>query len=1000
MALNNRCFRLLRSYKKTYVCCYPKSYSFDKYCLEKSDCIDFNKCNTQHFDFHSSMISNCLSLSSDTLENKIVNLCINLRNGRVFLDNLEEIIQIYEKTSNASLNNVGLILLRCCGESLPNVDLLTRRKLTNQVWSLLHKKGCRITLEHYNVLLEVYAQNLEFINPCEFLENMTLEPDQSIYCSLLNVISKTEDSELTANVITKMKENLDTWSKETFEAIVKANAVQGNIAEAYETIKEMKLYEIVPSPETYNYLAYGYAKTGNISNIIEIFEKYHPSVTNVIEVVKILSYNKYGEHIESILKFLPVSLTTNELLVITNAIIELIYAGYRINALKIIIDLPKVPEVIDTCVEYIKHLVNEEIQLNRSDQDILQAINKIMHHKYSPFIINEATKVALNKGRESLALALFEDMRKNEIPVRPHYYWPLLIQAHNSADKNKFYSLISHMISLNVEIDKDTLVDYVLPLVDATDPVKITTTLIDNGIYYLNAIESVSAFLLRDNRLKDLLSLQSKYKVKINFCDSYLEKSLVQGYEKATDKLAYVSSMLKILYTMKPPYLYILKALLNDAAELKKLEQLIDFLRILKKCEVTLPKAEIDIMKKRIVHIDANIGETKTIEDLLKGLNDKEVNMTSEPFDLVLSLDPHPKRMDLERLFNHIIELKSKNLNARGATKRLLNQYCKYNNLKGAESIKKEIITNNFEWTPGMRAMLFNLYVKNNLLDKAEAELNEIRNNFSSFKYDSDKILSYAISLVENNRLDDAFDVINDIKNINNSVIATKKCSQLLYAITKGERYGDAEKMLTTLVKNNYCTLQNVLLHPLIESHISKNDIGSAVDIFLYCGNKYMRTPLKQKLLRILVEHIDDSSIPDIEDKLKKVLNCIKDVHGKPVAVIKLILTLAKVGKTEQLRKIFQMENVQMKLLINDLRFYDHKDKLDMLLTVFEAVKYLRNVKINLLCDYILSIYDENNDYEGASALLRKMEEASITPIEKFKTKISRLNNEEKRMQH
>ncbi|XP_043672040.1 leucine-rich PPR motif-containing protein, mitochondrial-like isoform X1 [Vespula pensylvanica] len=1000
MALNNRCFRFLRNYKKTYVRCYPKFYSLDKYCLDKSDCIDFNKYNTQHFDFHNSVISNCLSLSSDTLENKIVNLCINLRNGRVFLNDLEEIIQIYEKTSNAPSNNVDLILLKCCGESLPNVDLPTRRKLTSRVWNLLHRKGCQITLNHYNALLEVYAQNLEFVNPREFLDNMTLEPDQSIYCSLLNVMSKTEDSELTADMIAKMKENLDSWSKETFETIVKVNALQGNIAKAYEVIEEMTLYEIVPSPEIYNYLAYGYAKTGDISNIIEIFEKYHPSIVNIIEVVKILNRHEYGEHIESILKFLPVSLKPNELSVITNAIIELIYAGYRMNALKIIINLPAVPEVIDTCVEYVKCMVNEEIQLNRTDEDILQAIRKIMDCIYSPFIINEATKVALHEGRESLALALFEDMRKNDIPVRSHYYWPLLILAHKSANKNKIYSLISHMISSSVEIDKDTLMDYILPFVDVTDPVKITTTLIDNGIYHLNVIESVSAFLLRDNRLKDLLLLQSKYKVKINFCDSHLEKSLVQGYEKATDKLAYVPLMLKILYTMKPPHLYILNTLLNDAAKFKKLEQLIDFLRILKKYKVTIPKAEIDIMKKRIGDIKADVAENKTIEDLSKELNDKKIDMTSDQFDLVLSLDPHPKKMDIEKLRNHITELKSKNLNIRGAAKKLLNQYCKYNDLKAAESMKEEIIANNFQWTPGMRAMLFDLYVKNNLLDKAEAELNEIRNNFSSFELDSNKILSYVISLVENNRLDDAFNAISDIKNINNSANVTNKCLQLLYAITKGERHGDAEKMLMILVKNNYCTLRNVLLNPLLERHISRNDIVSAVDTFLYYGNKYKRTPLQQRLLVILVEHIDDSSIPDLEDKLKKVLNCIKDVHGKPVAVVKLIVALAKAGKIEQLRKIFQMENVHMRLLFNDLLYYAHKDRLDILLTIFEAVKYPRNVKINLLCDYILSIYDENNDYEGASALLREMEKASITPTKKFKSKISRLNNEERRMQH
>ncbi|XP_035730779.1 leucine-rich PPR motif-containing protein, mitochondrial-like [Vespa mandarinia] len=995
MALYNRCSRLLKYYKKTYVSSYQRFCSFEKHFVEKNDSIDFEKYKGQHLDFHNSTISNCSpSLTFNTLENKVLNFCINLRNGRVYLNDLEEIIQIYEKTNNLLLDNIDLILLKCCGKLLSSVDLLTRRKLTNKVWNLLERKGCEITLKHYNVLLEVYAQNLELINPHKFLDNMTLEPDQRIYCSLLNVISNTDDSELTVNMIKKMKEVINhRWSKETFDMIVKANAMQGNIEEAYKVIEEMKFHEIVPSIETYVYLAYGYARTGVISKIIDIFQEYHPSVTNIIDVIKILNRYGYEEHVERILKFLPVSLKLNDLSLITNAIIELIYAGQRKNALKIIINLPTESTVTNICVEYVRHFVNEGIQLNKSDEDILKMIHEITDHKYSPFVINEATEVVLSKGRISLALSLFEEMRKNDIPVRSHYYWPLLIEAHERrADRNKFYSLISHMISLNVEISKDTLIDYLLPFVNPNfvDPIEMTKTLIDIEINYMTVIESVSAFLLRENKLKDLVLLQSKFNAKINFCDTCLEKSLIQGYEKATDKLAFTSLMLKILYSMKPPYLYILNGLLNDAAEFKKLHRLIEFLRILKKYKVTLPMAEIDVMKKRIVDINlSDADEWKTIEDLLKDMNDKQIDMSmkGDSSDLILSLNPHPSKMDTEGLRNHIIELKSKNMNTRGTIKRLLERYCKYNDLKGAEAIKEEIISNNIDWTPGMRAMLFDLYVKNNLLDKAEAELNEIRSNYSHFMLDNNKILSYAICLVKNNRLDDAFNVINDIKNINALMNVTGKCLQLLSAIMNDERHGDAEKMLITLVKNNYCKLENSLLNPLVKGHIERNDIESAVDTFLRCANKYKQTPAKQILLGILVRHMDDSSIPDVKNKLKKVLNSIRDVHGEPVAVVKLILALVEFGEIEQLRKIFQMRNVRMKLLINDIRNYDNDSKLNISLTIFEVIKYTKNINVNLLCDYILSIYDQINDCKGADRLLREMEKASIRPTEKYISK-------------
>ncbi|XP_043490324.1 leucine-rich PPR motif-containing protein, mitochondrial-like isoform X2 [Polistes fuscatus] len=905
---------------------------------------------------------------------------------------------MYDETDNTLSSDIGLMLLKCCGNSLPNVDLPTRQKLTSQVWNLLQKKGCQITLEHYNCLLTIYAQNLESINPHEFLDKITIKPDQSIYCSLLNLISKTENVELlvATDIISKMKENLDTWDEEIFNMIVKVYTMQGNIEEAYKVIKEMESNKIMPSPDTYIYLAYGFAKMGNISNVMETFEKYRPNTMNIMEVIKILSCHGHGEHIESILKFLPTTLKLTELNLITNTITELIHAGDRINTIKIINNLPSCPEVINTYVEYVKRFVNEDVQSNKSDEDILQVIHEIINYNSSPHIINEATKITLCNGRKSLALTLFEDMKKNNIPIRSHYYWPLLLQAQKNADENKLYSLFSHMVSLNVEIDKDTLIEYVLPFIDVTDPIKTVTTLRQKEINFITLVRSVSAFLLDNNRLNDLLLLLSKLRVNLDFCDSHLQKSLVQGYEKATNASDYVSLMIQIPHIKEPPYLYILNALLDDAIESKTLKQLIHFLQILKKHKVKLSKSELDVMIKRIFDIKVDAVELEIVFNLLS-VKEIDLNFESNTYkknesSLILSVKPHPTKMDLEQLHNHMIELKSKNMNIRGVTKKLLDQYCKRNDLKAAEKIKEEIISNNFDWSPGMRAGLFHLYVRNNLLDKAEAELNEIQTKYSEFKLDTSKILLYAISLVKNNRIEDAFNLINNIKNINISSKTIPGCLNLLMAIIESEHPDDAEKMLITLSENNYCKLENILFSPLIERHLLRNDIESAVHTFIYCANKYKKTPLKQKLLDILIHNSTDLSLSYTADKLKQILKCINDIHGEPVAIVKLIVALARNGKVLEIQTIFQKKDVQMKLLLYELRKNTQEKVLDILLIIFEAIKNEENTKIKHVCDFILSIYDKQNDYKGGAAFLNEMKAASI-PISnnKFERKFGYL---------
>ncbi|XP_014609746.1 PREDICTED: leucine-rich PPR motif-containing protein, mitochondrial-like [Polistes canadensis] len=991
MFISKRYLLFLKSYKKTFMNCYPKFYRLDKYYSKQSDFIYFYKCRKkQQFNFYSTVTTNFTPILSQTLQNEVVDLYINLRNGKVCLDDFKQIIQMYDETDNTLSNDIGLILLKCCGNLLPNVDLPTRQKLTSQVWNLLHKKGCQITLEHYNCLLTVYAQNLETINPHEFLDKITIKPDQSIYCSLLNLLSKTENVELlvATNIISKMKENLDTWDEEIFNMIVKVYAMQGNIEEANKVIKEMESNKIMPSPDTYIYLAYGFAKMGNISNVMETFEKYHPNTMNIMEVIKILSRHGHGEHIESILKFLSKSLKLTDLNLITNTITELIYAGDRINTIKILNNLPSCPEVINTYVEYVKCFVNEDIQSNKPDKDILQMIHEIINYNSSPYIINEATKITLYNGRKLLALTLFEDMKKYNIPIRSHYYWPLLLQVQKNADKNKLYSLFSHMISLNVEIDKDTLIEYVLPFIDVTDPIKTITTLSQKEINFMTLVRSISAFLLDNNRLNDLLSLLSKLRVNLDFCDSHLQKSLVQGYIKATSASDYASLMLQIPHIKKPPYLYILNALLDDAFESKTLKQLINFLQILKKHKVKLSESELDVMVKRIFNIKVDAVELETVFNLLSveeiDLNYKSNTYKRNESSLILSVKPHPTKMDIEQLHNHMIELKFKNMNIRGVLKKLLDQYCKQNDLKAAEKIKEEIILNNFDWTPGMRAGLFHLYVRNNLLDKAEAELNEIQTKYSEFKLDTSKILLYAVSLVKNNRVEDAFNLINNVKNINISSNTISGCLNLLMALIESEDPDDAEKMIITLSENNYCKLDNILFSPLIERHLMINDIESAADTFIYCANKYKKTPLKQKLLDILIQNSADLSLSYTGDKLKQILKCITDIHGEPVSIVKLIIALARSDKVPEIQIIFQKKDVQMKLLLYELRKKTHDNILDILLTIFKAIKNEDNTKVKHMCDFILSTYDQKNDYKGGAAFLNEMKAASI-PISKNK---------------
>lgn len=931
---------LLKTYVKVQIPCRLISSRVTVQCLNTKRHISYNNNKIQVSDFHETVIKHS-QLSLKTLEENIINFCICLRNGRNSLEYIEPIIEIYEKTDHKMRNNIDLLLLRSCGELLPNVDIKTRQMLTKRVWDVIQKKDCELMVEHYEILLDIYEQNSELINPNEFLSNMKVKPNESIYCSLLNVATKTGDIESVSNIMSKLKENKRSWDQNTYNRLIELEAMQGNITKAYNLIEQMKSCNIEPSSETYIHLAYGLTRIGNIADVIQICEKNQPSTANVMKIIKILISNGYREHISSILKFLPGSLD-NELSIINNTIIELAHSGQTKDALEIISYLPTDIEILEGCIEFVKCFVSKEIQLGTSDENILLVIHKFKHNKYLKQIINEATIIALCQGRETLALTLFENMRENNIPIRPHYYWPLLSQAHKSQDEDKIYSLFSHMISMNVEIDNDTLSNYVWSFVDKKDPIELAKKIISIKINYNTAILSLAAFLLRNNRLTDVISMLSKFRIKCNFNESYLAESLIEGFRRNNNLLNYVKLLVQVPFQGNPPYLYILNALLNNVNNSQEKKQLIEFLEALEKCNVTLSTANVNIIKERIdkTYIDKN--ENDIIRNLLNSIEGKNFTQKSlentkyDKSQFILSNQPHPANMDIKQLEAHVIELQNKKMSHRGTLKKLLEAHCKKNNLKAAEEVKAEIFANNFEWTAGMSASLFLLYVKNNLLDKAEMELNEIKNNFSNFKVDSSKILSYAICLVENNRLKDAFDVINNFTNVNQEFYNGVKCHWLLRAISKYEDEGKMEEMIIALVKKEYITIETNLLAPFVMKHLINNDIDSAIKSFEYCAKKYRKCPLKQKLLLQILEQNESLAK---NERLLRVLKCIEDVHDEQVAAIQLVMAFTIRRDFVKVQQILESRHIDITLLRHNILNHLRKDDANALLAIFENIK-------------------------------------------------------------
>lgn len=73
------------------------------------------------------------------------------------------------------------MLIRCCGNLVPEEHPKERTKLVQDVWNMLLNMGVKLDISHYNALLRVYLENEYNLDPMKFLkmlEEKKIEPNR------------------------------------------------------------------------------------------------------------------------------------------------------------------------------------------------------------------------------------------------------------------------------------------------------------------------------------------------------------------------------------------------------------------------------------------------------------------------------------------------------------------------------------------------------------------------------------------------------------------------------------------------------------------------------------------------------------------------------------------------------------------------------------------------------------------------------------------------------
>lgn len=776
----------------------------------------------------------------------------------------------------------------------------------SQVWSLAKKNGEALTLEYYNTLLGVKEENSELVNPKRFLSNMSVEPDENTYNLLLTATVKAGNSEYLWDILSIIKDKNITICEETISTLVQKCVTNSNINEFERIIMLMQEAKQFTT-KAYTELACEYAKVGNIPNLVKILNEEPQSEANLLRIVKILSMSKNSRHIPVVLNFLMTSVPAIQH-EISMLIAELIHADQIIDSYTIINYFAMNNVSKDIMQGFVNNFMNKLIMSNVSINDIIKYANNFVSSDCSKYALTDIAKIGLSLGRKKLCFATFQAMRNKNIEVRSHYYWPLLLKAYRDKGEAEIFSLLTSMMNEDVEIDSDTLIYYVFPYINTADPFITLKKLLNINVPNAVLCTSLLSFLLDQNRLYEGIAICSFCK-HLNYKIYYNE--LINPLARSFLAIKDIKNCVLILMAFPQEFVSIfLKLILKlEPIDERNLQRVLEEFQI---HEAKISQEEAIILKDKLTQNKNFNISAKLIDDLV------DPNVKNPAFKT------HLKYMNAKELTYLLIQLKSikATKNIKNILYSLLVSYSTNNNFKKAEEIKHELDKCQYQWTPSMKAFLFNLYLMNDKLNEAEALLPDLHVLPDEVLLNRTKVVTYATALVKANQVKKAFNVID----IFNPVIETKtyaqiQCYTLLHTLAQSQHHIHTADMLDLLLIKNYCEKNIKLLTPLVAIPLIHNDVLGAVNVLTECTEKYGITPLALEVLTILLEN-RDLKLHNTNDYINRVYNIIATVYSPFATNTILAIALATLNKTKKLQDFLQVIEMVISAA-SSLHFFD-----------------------------------------------------------------------------
>nr|XP_023028238.1 leucine-rich PPR motif-containing protein, mitochondrial-like [Leptinotarsa decemlineata] len=151
------------------------------------------------------------------------------RSGRISRRDIEDVLEEIRLARSAT-SSQSLLMIRCCGNLVPEELPDTRTKLVQEIWNTLKKLGVPMDVSHYNALLRVYLENEHPFSPTDFLselESNGIEPNRVTYQRLIARYCQDGDIEGATKILEYMREKQMSVNENVFNALIVGHSKSG-----------------------------------------------------------------------------------------------------------------------------------------------------------------------------------------------------------------------------------------------------------------------------------------------------------------------------------------------------------------------------------------------------------------------------------------------------------------------------------------------------------------------------------------------------------------------------------------------------------------------------------------------------------------------------------------------------------------------------------------------------------------------------------------------------